>query len=133
MIREIRTDPGRAERQDIPDNMQSDNIRSDVRRKQVAVIGAGAAGLMAACAAADAGASVIILEKTEKAGKKIYITGKGRCNLTNACDIQEFWTHIVSNPKFLYSAVYGFDAQQRNFGFKGVTTDINTKYKRLCF
>ena len=92
--------------------MHSGNRKSDVRKKQVAVIGAGAAGLMAACAAADGGASVTILEKTEKAGKKIYITGKGRCNLTNACDLQEFWTHIVSNPKFLYSAVYGFDAQQ---------------------
>ena len=59
--------------------------------RHVVVIGAGAAGLMAACAAADNGASVTILEKTEKAGKKIYITGKGRCNLTNACDLQEFW------------------------------------------
>ncbi len=63
-------------------------------------------------AAADQGAAVTILEKTEKAGKKIYITGKGRCNLTNACDMQEFWTHIVTNPKFLYSAVYSFDSQQ---------------------
>ena len=81
-------------------------------KKKIVVIGAGAAGLMAACAAADRGAAVTIVEKTEKAGKKIYITGKGRCNLTNACDMQEFWGHVVSNPKFLYSAVYGFDAQQ---------------------
>lgn len=81
-------------------------------KKRIVVIGAGAAGLMAACAAADRGAPVTILEKTEKAGKKIYITGKGRCNLTNACDMQEFWGHVISNPKFLYSAVYGFDAQQ---------------------
>ena len=80
--------------------------------RHVVVIGAGAAGLMAACAAADNGASVTILEKTEKAGKKIYITGKGRCNLTNACDLQEFWGHVVTNPKFLYSAVYGYDQQQ---------------------
>ena len=80
--------------------------------RHIIVIGAGAAGLMAACAAADQGAAVTILEKTEKAGKKIYITGKGRCNLTNACDMQEFWTHIVTNPKFLYSAVYSFDSQQ---------------------
>ena len=92
--------------------MHNDKKRKEIRRKRIVIIGAGAAGLMAACAAADAGASVTVLEKTEKAGKKIYITGKGRCNLTNACDIQEFWTHIVSNPKFLYSAVYGFDAQQ---------------------
>ena len=80
--------------------------------RQIIVVGAGAAGLMAACAAAEQGAAVTILEKTEKAGKKIYITGKGRCNLTNACDMQEFWTHVVTNPKFLYSAVYGFDSQQ---------------------
>ncbi len=87
-------------------------MRRENRAREIVVIGAGAAGLMAACAAADRGASVTILEKTEKAGKKIYITGKGRCNLTNACDLQEFWTHIVSNPKFLYSAVYGYDQQQ---------------------
>ena len=100
------------ERQETPHKMQNSYRKSDVRKRQVVVVGAGAAGLMAACAAADGGASVTILEKTEKAGKKIYITGKGRCNLTNACDLQEFWTHVVTNPKFLYSAVYGFDAQQ---------------------
>ena len=87
-------------------------MRGENRRRQIVIIGAGAAGLMAACAAADEGAAVTILEKTEKAGKKIYITGKGRCNLTNACDLQEFWGHIVTNPKFLYSAVYGYDQQQ---------------------
>ena len=86
--------------------------RNRTGKKRIAVIGAGAAGLMAACAAADSGAAVTILEKTEKAGKKIYITGKGRCNLTNACDLQEFWEHVVTNPKFLYSAVYGFDSRQ---------------------
>lgn len=79
-------------------------------RKQIIVIGAGAAGLMAAAAAADGGAQVTVLEKNEKAGKKLYITGKGRCNLTNACDVQDFFDHVVRNPKFLYSAVYGFDA-----------------------
>ena len=82
------------------------------RAADIVVIGAGAAGLMAAGAAADTGAAGTLLEKTEKAGKKIYITGKGRCNLTNACDMQEFWGHVVTNPKFLYSAVYGFDSQQ---------------------
>ena len=81
-------------------------------KKHIIVIGAGAAGLMAACAAADRGASVTLLEKTEKAGKKIYITGKGRCNLTNACEPQEFMGHVVSNPKFLFSALYCYDQQQ---------------------
>lgn len=93
--------------------VMNNNKRQKVDRgRHIIVIGAGAAGLMAACAAADRGAAVTILEKTEKAGKKIYITGKGRCNLTNACDLQEFWGHVVSNPKFLYSAVYGYDQQQ---------------------
>ena len=79
-------------------------------RKHIAVIGAGASGLMAAAAAAGEGARVTVLEKNEKAGKKIYITGKGRCNLTNTCETADFFDHVVRNPKFLYSAVYGFDA-----------------------
>ena len=92
--------------------MDKDRMLREKGGKHIVVVGAGAAGLMAACAAADRGAAVTILEKTEKAGKKIYITGKGRCNLTNACGLQEFWGHVVSNPKFLYSAVYGYDQQQ---------------------
>lgn len=78
--------------------------------RKVIVIGAGAAGLMAACAASDAGARVIVLEHNEKAGKKIYITGKGRCNYTNACETEDFFSNVPRNPKFLYSAVYEFDA-----------------------
>ena len=89
-----------------------DDHKKKKHKKHIVIIGAGAAGLMAACAASDRGASVTILEKTEKAGKKIYITGKGRCNLTNACDPQDFMGHVVTNPKFLYSAFYGYDQQQ---------------------
>ena len=74
----------------------------------VIIIGAGAAGMMAACRAAQCGAQVLVLEKNEKAGKKLFITGKGRCNLTNACDTQDLFDHIVRNPRFLYSAIYGF-------------------------
>ena len=80
------------------------------QKKKIIVIGAGAAGLMAACAAADGGAEVTVLEHNEKAGKKIYITGKGRCNYTNACETEEFFSNVLRNPKFLYSAVYGFDS-----------------------
>jgi hypothetical protein len=72
----------------------------------VIVIGAGAAGMMAAVAAGRLGARTCLLEQNEKPGKKIYITGKGRCNLTNACETEELFTHVVTNPKFLYSSFY---------------------------
>ena len=75
---------------------------------RVIVIGGGAAGMMVAIAAGRGGHSVTLLEKNEKLGKKIYITGKGRCNFTNACDVSEFFDNVTRNPKFLYSAVYGF-------------------------
>lgn len=76
--------------------------------KRVVVIGGGAAGLMAAIRSASMGNSVMLLEQNEKLGKKLFITGKGRCNLTNACDISDLFTNVVSNPKFLYSAFYTF-------------------------
>lgn len=73
------------------------------------IIGAGPAGLLAAYAAASRGISVTILEKNEKIGKKLFITGKGRCNITNDCDISDFFAQIVHNAKFLMSALYTFD------------------------
>lgn len=76
------------------------------------VIGGGAAGMMAALALADDAWQVELLEKNEKLGKKIYITGKGRCNVTNDCDPDTFFANVVSNPKFLYSAYYTFDNTQ---------------------
>lgn len=78
----------------------------------VLVIGGGAAGMMAAYAAAKNGHCVTLLEKNEKLGKKIYITGKGRCNVTNAGETTEFFEQVMRNPKSLYSAVYSFDAPQ---------------------
>ena len=72
--------------------------------RQIIVVGGGAAGMMAAVAAAEADAAVTLLEKNEKLGKKIYITGKGRCNLTNAAPMREVQAQVVSNPRFLYSA-----------------------------
>mgnify|MGYP000827063306 CR=1 FL=1 len=77
--------------------------------KDIIVVGGGAAGMLAAYFAAEAGNKVTLLEKNEKLGKKIYITGKGRCNLTNACDVEELFLNVKSNSKFLYSAFYGFD------------------------
>lgn len=79
--------------------------------KKILVIGGGAAGMMSAIAAARNGNQVILFEKNEKLGKKIYITGKGRCNLTNACDTEELFQKVVSHPKFLYSSFYQFTNQ----------------------
>ena len=79
---------------------------------RVAVVGGGPAGMMAALTARRQGAGVVLIEKNEKLGKKLYITGKGRCNLTNGCGREEFFRHILSNPKFLYSAFSAFDNTQ---------------------
>ncbi len=86
--------------------------------KRIAVIGCGAAGMMAAISAAESGAAVIIFEKNEKPGKKIYITGKGRCNVTNACDISEYFDKIPHGSKFLYSSLYGYDNNRVQDFFK---------------
>lgn len=75
---------------------------------RLAIIGGGAAGMMASVFAAKNGIAVDLYERNEKLGKKLYITGKGRCNLTNACDMEELLGSVKSNPKFLYSAFYGF-------------------------
>ena len=75
---------------------------------KVLVVGGGAAGMLAAIIAARNGHKVILLEKNEKLGKKLFITGKGRCNLTNACDHDEFFDQVISNPKFLYRAYHAF-------------------------
>lgn len=77
--------------------------------KKVAIIGGGAAGALAGIRASERGLDVTIFEKNEKIGKKVFITGKGRCNVTNACDAEEFFEHITGNKKFLYSSFYGFD------------------------
>ncbi|WP_329885874.1 NAD(P)/FAD-dependent oxidoreductase [Pseudoramibacter faecis] len=76
--------------------------------KKTIVIGGGPAGMTAALAAAKSGDSVTLLEKNEKLGKKLYITGKGRCNLTNDCDEHTFLDNVVHNARFMYSAIAGF-------------------------
>lgn len=78
---------------------------------KVVVIGGGAAGMIAAVRAAENGHSVILFERNEKTGKKLFITGKGRCNLTNACDQETLFQNMVTNGKFLYSSFYAFDQQ----------------------
>ena len=92
----------------------------------VAIIGSGAAGLVAAYAAACNGNSVTVFEKNEKSGKKIYITGKGRCNVTHVCTPEEFLANVVNNSKFLTGAIYNFspDATIRFFEDGGLPLKI---------
>ncbi|WP_347979594.1 NAD(P)/FAD-dependent oxidoreductase [Hungatella hominis] len=77
--------------------------------KTVIIVGGGAAGMLAGIAAARNGGTVHIFEKNEKLGKKVFITGKGRCNVTNACDTEDLFRNVVTNSKFLYSSFYGFN------------------------
>ena len=78
---------------------------------KIVIIGGGAAGMAAGIFLGEQGHRVHILEKNEKLGKKLFITGKGRCNLTNSCDEESFFQSVVTNPKFLYSAFYGYTNQ----------------------
>lgn len=78
------------------------------KMSKLLVIGGGAAGMMASIIAAQKGMEVQVFEQNEKLGKKLFITGKGRCNFTNACATEELFDAFLTNPRFLYSAVYGF-------------------------
>ena len=84
-------------------------MQQDRAAKRVVVVGAGPAGMMAAATAASRGHCVTLLEKNPMAGKKLLITGKGRCNVTTACDRERFFEHVARNPKFLYAAFAAFD------------------------
>jgi len=94
----------------------------------VVIIGGGPAGMMAAIAASHNNNKVILLEKNEKLGKKLYITGKGRCNITNSKDISEFFDFIPGNPHFLYSALYTFTNQDTMNFFSNL--GVNLKVER---
>ena len=96
--------------------------------KKVIVIGGGPAGMFAALAAAQNGHSVSLLEKNEKLGKKLYITGKGRCNITNAGDMDTLFENVMTNRKFLYSAFYAYDNQRVIDFFE--THGVRTKIER---
>lgn len=85
--------------------------RKEHSMSKVLIIGGGAAGMMAGVFAARNHHEVHILEKNEKLGKKVFITGKGRCNVANACDTEELFPAVMSNPKFLYSGFYSFGPQ----------------------
>lgn len=93
---------------------------------KIAVVGGGPAGMMAAGRAAQCGHQVHLYEKNNVLGKKLSITGKGRCNITNDCTPEEFLEHIPSNPNFLYSAAYQFDCRgtQEFFSKEGLPLKV---------
>lgn len=99
----------------------------------VIVIGGGAAGMMAAVTAAQRGRHVRLFEKNEKLGKKLFITGKGRCNLTNAGQMEDLFEAVVSNPKFLYSSFYSFTNEQTVDFFERLGVQTKTERGNRVF
>lgn len=95
--------------------------------ERTVVVGGGAAGMMAAIQSARAGQQVLLLEKNEKLGKKLFITGKGRCNITNACDVSDLFSNIVTNSKFMYSSFYGFSNQDTITFFESLGLPTKTE------
>ncbi|MBE6698945.1 MAG: NAD(P)/FAD-dependent oxidoreductase [Ruminococcaceae bacterium] len=104
---------------------------TDVRR--IAVIGAGAAGMMAAITAAEAGASVTLFERNDRVGKKLRITGKGRCNVTNNCDNNEFLTNVPTNPRFLYASLSRFSTADTMSFFESAGVPLKTERGKRVF
>ena len=97
------------------------------------VVGAGAAGLMAAGAALEQGHTVTLLEHEEKPGKKILVTGKGRCNVTNDCDLETFLQNVRTNPRFLYSAFSAFNTAAAMALFEGLGVPLKVERGRRVF
>ena len=109
-------------------------------RPRVLVVGAGAAGMMAAIAAAqtlqtagEPDGGVLLLERGDRPCRKLRITGKGRCNVTNDCDREEFLRHVLTNPRFLYSALSGFDTQDTRTFFEGCGIALKVERGRRVF
>lgn len=101
--------------------------------RRVAVIGGGAAGMMAAIKAAENGAEVTLIERNDRPGKKLRITGKGRCNVTNACDTKEFLNHVPTNPRFLYSALSCFSTEDTVAFFEEAGVPLKVERGRRVF
>ncbi len=101
--------------------------------KRVAVIGGGAAGMMAAIFAAQSGADVVLFEKNDRLGKKLRITGKGRCNVTNECSINEFMQNVPTNPRFLYAALNRFEPADTMEFFESCGVELKVERGRRVF
>ena len=95
---------------------------------KVLIVGGGAAGMFASIWAAKCGHDVEVYEKNEKLGKKLFITGKGRCNITNACDMETLFSSVITNSKFLYSSFYGYTNQDVIDFFEEI--GVRTKIER---
>jgi predicted Rossmann fold flavoprotein len=106
---------------------------ADVKNIGVAVIGGGAAGLMAAISAAKMGAEVTLFEKNDRFGKKLAITGKGRCNVTNDCTVEQFLQNVPTNPRFLYSALGRFDTADTKDFFESAGVPLKVERGRRVF
>ena len=102
-------------------------------QKSIAVIGAGAAGLVAAGTALKSGASVTIFDHNKRFGKKLLITGKGRCNVTNNCDVQEFLSNVPKNPRFLYTALNAFSPDDTMSLFEELGVTLKTERGKRVF
>lgn len=100
---------------------------------KIIIIGGGAAGMFASVFMAEKGHQVHVFEKNEKLGKKLFITGKGRCNVTNDCDAETFFESVVSNPKFLYSAYYGCTSQDVMEFFSSMGVKLKTERGNRVF
>jgi len=98
-----------------------------IKMNDIIVIGGGPAGMMAAVTAAMQGASVTLIEKNKDLGKKLLITGKGRCNVTNFCDEQTLLSNVVHNPKFLYSAFFRFNTKDTMSFFENLGIDLKVE------
>ena len=99
----------------------------------VAVVGGGAAGMMAAISAAEMGATVLLFERNNRTGKKLRITGKGRCNLTNDCDLNTFLANVPSNPRFLYAALSRFGTEDTKSFFEDLGVPLKTERGNRVF
>ena len=100
---------------------------------KIIIIGGGAAGMFASVFLAEKGHQVHVFEKNEKLAKKLFITGKGRCNVTNDCDPETFFESVVSNPKFLYSAYYGYTSQDVTAFFSSLGVKLKTERGNRVF
>lgn len=108
-------------------------VSSEMTARRVVVIGAGAAGMMAAIHAAYMGAEVTLIEKNDRVGKKLRITGKGRCNVTNNCATDEFLANVPTNPRFLYSALGRFSTEDTMEFFEGCGVALKVERGKRVF